>query len=326
MTTERRMTTEPPSRGKSEGEVAARTVTAAIAIVERLFELLRTSSADEKTSLEPLERIAQSIAATSANSVLPAIVTLASSARDDAARAVQSACLSVAAARRHVRNPRALRRLALAALLVDSGRARLAGSASVDLDVFHDLPDELEALVPACSAALALSSARSPSLESASATAFEVAWLERPRLGPLYAGELEARLSSRLVFVVRRFLARMSPRGADATASPFDALRALVAEDGADLTALGILVDAIGILPVGTVVEVDSGEWAVVSPSQTPTPPDRPVMRFLTDRNGSAHDHAPLVRRANPVTIVRAIPAAETRFNLARAFFLSKDA
>jgi hypothetical protein len=299
--------------------------TAAIAIVERLYDLLRTASPEERTSLEPLERIAQSIASTSANAVLPAVVTLAGTGGDDAARAVQSACLAVAAARRHVRDPRSLRRLALAALLVDAGRARLAGHAGVDLQVFRELPEELDALAPACSAALAVASARSPALESAAATAFEVAWLERPRLGPLYGGELDARLSSRLLLVVRRLLARIAPRGTDAPVSPLDALSALLSEEDADVIALGILVDAIGILPVGTVVELESGEWAIVTPSQVAAPLERPVLRLLTNSKGVAHDRPPLLEPDRSFELYSALPASATRFNLARAFFQSKN-
>lgn len=306
------MTTEAPvSRGQSEGQAAIRIVTASIAITERWYELLGSAAPGEPTSLEPLERIAQSIAAISANGVLPAIVTLSATGRDFAARAIQSACLGVAAARRHVRDPRALRRLALAALLVDAGRARLS--------------EEEDDQVPTASAGLALSSAGSAALESAGMTAFEVAWLERPRLGKLYDGALEPRLSSRLLVVVRRFLERIAPRNDATPASPLDALRALLAEDDADLVALGILVDAVGVLPVGTVVQLGSGEWAIVAPAATRTAVDHPPLRYLTDEKGTAHPRSPLVERPKQVRITRTLSGKETRFNLARAFFLSKD-
>lgn len=306
------MTTDPPrSRGQSEGEAAARIITASIAITERLYELLRTAGAEEQTSLEPLERTAQSIASIAANGVLPAVVTLASTANDLPARAVQSACLAVAAARRHVRDPRVLRRLALAALLVDAGRVKLG--------------DEMDEQVPTCNASLALSSAGSPALASVATIAFEVAWLERPRLGRLYDGALEPRLSSRILLAVRCFLRRISPSNDDAPASPFDALRALLAEDDADRVALGILVDAVGVLPVGTVVQLGSGEWAIVAPSATKTPAEHPPLRYLTDEKGAAHGHCPLVERPKQVRMTRILSARETRFNLARAFFMSKE-
>lgn len=306
------MTTEAPrSRGQSEGEAAARIITASVAITERVYEHLRTAPTDEQTSLEPLERMAQSIASIAANGVLPAVVTLAATGNDIATRAVQSACLAVAAARRHVRDPRALRRLALAALLVDAGSVKLGEG-----------PDEQ---VPACNASLALTSAGSPALASAATTAFEVAWLERPHLGRLYDGALEPRLSSRILLVVRRFLSRISPSNDDAPASPFEALRALLAEDDADRPALGILVDAVGVLPVGTVVQLGSGEWAIVAPSATKTPVDHPPLRYLTDEKGAAHPRCPLVERPKHVRMTRALSGKETRFNLARAFFQSKE-
>jgi hypothetical protein len=195
----------------------------------------------------------------------------------------------------------------------------------LDLSVFHHLPDELDALVPAQGAALALSSARSAALDSAAATAFEVAWLERPALGPLYGGESEPRLSSRLLLVVRRLFERMAPRGSDAPESAFDALRSLLKDDGADVEALGILVDAIGILPVGSVVELDAGEWAVVAPSATTPSADHPILRFLTDREGRPHPRALLRDPRLAVSIARVLGPRETRFNVARAFFLSQN-
>jgi hypothetical protein len=306
------VTTEPPrSRGQSEGEAAIVVVTASIAITERWYDLLGAAPPGEPTTLEPLERIGQSIAGLSANGALPAIVTLAATGRDLAARAVQSACLAVAAARRHVRDPRALRRLALAALLVDAGRVRVS--------------DDLDDQVPVASAGLALSSAGSPALESAALTAFEVAWLERPRLGKLYEGAIEPRLSSRLLLVVRRFLELIAPRDDAAPASPLDALRTLVAEEDADLVALGILVDAVGVLPVGTVVQLGSGEWAIVAPSVTRSAVDHPPLRYLTDEKGRAHARCPLVERPKQVRITRTLSGKETRFNLARAFFQPKE-
>jgi hypothetical protein len=62
--------------------------------------------------------------------------------------------------------------------------------------VFRELPDSLDALVPASSAALGIASATSRAMEGSAATAFEVAWLERPRLGLLYAGQLPPRIFS----------------------------------------------------------------------------------------------------------------------------------
>ncbi len=92
------------------------------------------------------------------------------------------------------------------------------------------------------------------------------------------------------------------------------------------LVALGILVDAIGVLPVGSVVELDSGEWAVVAPSASPPSADRPSLRFLTDREGRPHPRALLRDSTVPVHIVRVVGPTETRFNVARAFFLSQTA
>jgi hypothetical protein len=306
--------TEPISRGRSEGEIAFSLYGSAVAVTTWYFEAL---SGGETPSLAALERAAQSLAAASANAAFAGVLTLASTARDDASRAVQSAMLALAAARRITRDPRALRRLALAALLVDSGRARLAGLESIDLSVFRDLPDALDALAPASSAALGVVSSTSPAMEGSAETAFEVAWLERPRLGPLYGGQLEPRFSSRLLRATRALFDEIAPRTTTGSVSPFEALRRLVQRSKKDDSVNRLLVEVIGVIPTGTIVELSSGEWAAVAPL-----PDRPRVRLLTTPDGSALERAPLVELGPDTRVIRVIEPAEARINVARAFFV----
>ena len=50
-----------------------------------------------------------------------------------------------------------------------------------------------------------------------------------------------------------------------------------------------LLVRAVGVIPVGSVVELESGQWAVVvGPSADPRALDRPRLRIVTDASGRA--------------------------------------
>jgi hypothetical protein len=239
---------------------------------------------------------------------------LATGPRDDASRGVQSAMLCIAAAEPLVRDARTLRHLALAALLVDAGRARLAGVANLDLSVFQRLPDALDALAPASSAALGLVGWNGAPTIDWAVTAFEVAWLERPHLGPLYEDELEPRFGTRLLRTVRAFLERIAPRGGAEPLSPLEALASL---DG-DRRARALLAAAVGRPPTGTLFELETGQWAVMCP-----PDERRLARVLTDEKGRALQEAVWTELgqsggANPT---RLIAPADARFNVAQAFF-----
>ena len=307
----------PASRASTEGSVAIELYASAVAIARTHFRALAHANT---TSLSRLERVAHALASGAANPAFGIASVLASTARDDAARGVQSAMLAVAAARRQQQSPRVLRRLALAALLVDAGRARLAGEASIDLAVFRELPDSLDALAPAASATIGV--AGSPALESALITAFEVAWLERPKLGPLYAGALEPRSSTRLLLVVRAYLELIAPAAGEGSLAPLTALERLAARPDLDPAALRALIDAVGMPPAGTVVELSGGEWAVVAQSSSLEPEARKV-RLLTNAQGRPESSGPLVAlgEAGAREIFRIIEPSEARFNVVRPFY-----
>lgn len=255
--------------------------------------------------LDEIEHLAECIARGAPNPSLSVALVLAHAARDDAARAVGSAFIAVRVARRAADHDRDLVGVALAALLVDAGRARLAAASDLDLDVFSQLPDSLDVLAPAATAALAVSGPRSALRETAAVTAFETAWLERPRLGPLYAGELRPRLLTRVLLATRALLTKVS-----ADKSPLAALHEL----REDAFALRLLADAVGHVPVGTVVELSTGEWGVVGPEPAQDP-RRPTVWALVDARGRAAE-GPL-RLAPGASVTRAIEPTEARLNAA---------
>jgi len=268
----------------------------------------------ETASMSIPLRVAHTLATAADKRAYALATVLASGPRDDASRAVQSAMLCIAAAEPLVRDARTLRHLALAALLVDAGRTRLGALAGLDLDVFQALPDSLDTLAPASSAALGLVGwSAAPTLDWA-VSAFEVAWLERPRLGALYDGAREPHFAAQLLHTVRTFLEHVSPRGSAEPLSPLEALAAL----GGDRRARALLATAVGRPPTGTLFELETGQWAVMGP-----PDERRLARVLTDEKGRALE-APMWTElgqsggANPT---RVIAPADARFNVAQAFF-----
>jgi len=278
-------------------------------------------------SIVPIKRVAERLASATASGspLLRAILTLAVARRDLPARAVQSAVLALLVAREVSDNRTALSRLAEAALMADSGSVLLARSTG------GSLPDRLQAEVPAKTATVCLTaSGATPDLAQVrTTTAFEVAWLERSALlGPLKSSAMGPLLGARLIVMVRALLSRIAPQGGEPGLSPPDALRSVAQKPGSDPVLVRLLVAAIGAVPVGTVVELDTGEWAVVAaPPADPTRMDQPRIRVVTDTKGRAREQ--LVEldlavgpRGSLPSIQRIVPPGKARFNVAAALFV----
>lgn len=278
-------------------------------------------------SIVPIKRVAERLASATASGspLMKAIVTLAAARRDLPARAVQSAVLSLLVAREVSDNRATLSRLAEAAMMVDTGSVLLARSTS------GSLPDRLQGAVPGNTAAvcLAASGTTTDLAQVRTTTAFEAAWLERTtELGPLKSSATGPLLGARLVVMVRALLSRLAPPGGEPGLSPPDALHGVAQLPGADPVLIRLLVAAIGAVPVGTVVELDTGEWAVVAaPPADPTRLDEPRVRVVTDTKGRAREQ--LVEldlavgpRGSLPSIQRIVPPARARFNVAAALFV----
>ncbi|MBI3204999.1 MAG: hypothetical protein HYZ29_25910 [Myxococcales bacterium] len=262
---------------------------------------------DPEPPLGELDHVGECIAQAAANPTLGIALALAPSESDDASRAVQSALIAARVAHLNGASTDGVSTAALSALYVDAGRARLASASSLDLSVFSELPDSLDHLAPAATVAAAITGARPPLRQWAALTAFEVAWLERPRLGALYHDALAPRLMTRVLLACRALLTRVAPRSRDVGVSPLSALHELCSSPSADRVALALLVQAVGHIPVGTVVEVTGGHWAVVGPEVSPDP-RRPQLRGL-DAESLAPD----------ATIVRVIEPTSARCGVAFA-------
>jgi hypothetical protein len=176
----------------------------------------------------------------------------------------------------------------MAALMADVGRVRIAGREGRDLLV--ELSEDKDASVPSATAAICLATG-GVNVPNALRTVvgFESTWLEREMTkGSLYARRLPPLVESHILRITRAFVNELAPRdAATAPKSVLDALSALAVTPGIDPTLARILVQSLGMLPTGCVVEFETGEWGVVvGPSKVPNAFDRPVVRLVTDRSG----------------------------------------
>jgi hypothetical protein len=105
-----------------------------------------------------------------------------------------------------------------------------------------------------------------------------------------------------------------------------DALAAVSQLPNIDKVAYRLLVAAIGLMPTGTVVEFETGEWGiVVGPSNNKAAVGKPRIKLITDRAGRVFDQPKEIdlgetekRRYPPITGV--IEPDKARFNVTSLF------
>ena len=90
---------------------------------------------------------------------------------------------------------------------------------------------------------------------------------------------------------------------------------------------LRVLVRALGVIPIGSVVELDNGEWAVVVGSSAfAAASPLPMLHVVTDGKGQPLpeprplDLGATIAGVTPQQIVRVLKASEARFNITKAF------
>lgn len=255
-------------------------------------------------------------------------MAMAAAHRDDAGRAVQGAVIAVMLARQITDDRAALARLAMSALMADVGRVRVAGIHGRDRLV--PLSDEQTAETPGFAAlvCLATGGVNHPNALR-TVVAMEVNWREcEPLLGPTWNGTLTPLLHSEILVLVRRVLDVIAPRDTTPGRSPAAALEQVAQDRTTDRVLLRLLVRAIGVLPTGTVVELEGGEWAVVvGPSNYAESFPAPSLKLITDRRGRALDVSGLLDLGDPILgarrprIAKVVEPEQARFNVARVFF-----
>lgn len=246
------------------------------------------------------------------------MTTMAKAHRDDAGRAVQTAILALAMSRQVTKDRLVLVQIVLAALLLDTGRARLRGRIG---DRF--LSEKEERLVVRA-AAFACIASGGVNAANARRTALvtETTWLERTGLlGQVWGGQLPPFFAAGVLTTARDFLERLAPRDGSQAPSPLEAVEAALARPGTDPMMNRLLVRALGTIPTGTVVELSSGAWAVVlGPSSRG--PQHNLVRVLTDERGKELDTPRTVDLGTDrsLTIAKIVDEGRAGFNTTQSF------
>lgn len=282
-----------------------RTYASAVVVLRRFYEELGQGHLDLPRRIK---RIAQNLVDLSAGKT-PAflgVTAVRNANHDEAGRAVNSAILAVAMGRQITSDSVVLTRIAMAAMLYDTGRPWAERAFRLDTDdggpIAVRLGEDAELALPAETAAVltALGRVNEPSIVR-TVVAYEAQWLKRAtRLGAVYRGLRPPTLHARIVAVARTYNEMLTPTPGEPSRSPTDALLELeeqaaaraaaagkAAPDSIDRTVLRLLMGALGVLPPGTLVELTSGEIAVVVEVGT----GLPTLRVVLDAAGGVPDH-----------------------------------
>ncbi|WP_437781860.1 DnaJ domain-containing protein [Sorangium sp. So ce1097] len=311
-----------------EGDEAAaivRTYATTIVLLRRFYDDLRQG---RYVLRQGVKRITQRLVDLSANET-PAflgVTALRNQNHDDAGRAVNTAILSLAMARQITSDVVLLQRLSMAALLFDIARPRLTGAARGGAGgLVPQLSEQQDADVPAGTAVVltALGLVNEPSVMR-TVVAYEAHWVRRqPALGPVYQGLRQPTLQARILATARAFNDLLTAAPGEAPPSADEAIARLEQEatDPADRAVLRLLVGALGIFPTGTLVELSTGEVALVV--QTPSHPARysqPRVRLVLDASGG-----PLAARAIEVDLAERPRQGEPTRHIRRIVATSDD-
>jgi HD-GYP domain-containing protein (c-di-GMP phosphodiesterase class II) len=266
-------------------EKTLRAYASALVVLRQFYERM----AQGKTVLpHRVKRVAQRMVsmAEADESALLGLSTLANAHREEAGRAVQTAILSIIVARRLTTNRNALSQLAMSALMADVGRVRIAGNSG---EKMVQLSEDVEKVVPALTSSLCISTG-GVNIHNAlrTVTAYEANYIERaPLLGPIYKRTMSPMTQSKILHVVRQLLERLAPRDMKRPMSPLDAMAELAGQPNIDELVYKLLIQAVGVMPTGTVVEFETGEWGIViGPSTNRAALARPRVKLITDRSG----------------------------------------
>lgn len=269
----------------------ARTYASAVVIMRRFFEELRRGKYELP---QRVKRVAQRLVDLSTGET-PAFlgVTAARNANhDQAGRAVNTAILSLAMTRQITTDMVLLSRVAMAALLFDTARARIAGVVGKGAPgIMPQLSEQQELDAPASTAVVltALGRVNEPSVMR-TVIGYEAHWVRRKdRLGPLYRGLRQPSMQSRIISVARTFNDLLTPTPGTSPLPADEAIARLEREatEPADRTAIRLLVGALGLFPTGTIVELSSGETAlVVHTPESPSLYSQPRVRVVLDASG----------------------------------------
>lgn len=268
----------------------ARTYAASIMIVRGFYAELKKGKFELSHSVK---RVAQKLAGIPEDEKRLLLSTAAAPAADAdrAGLIVSSAVIAVLMAGQLTDDRSALTSLATAALLYDAGRVRLTRGSGTDGPVIERVlnEDEEERLPNASLIALTALGKLHPPSVTRSVIVYEALALRNEATVP-YGGARQPHVLSRILAVARAFTELRVARGSSAPLSIDDAIQVLSsqARDNTEKTFVKLLVGTLGVFPAGTLVELSTGELAVVvSTPRLPVDFARPPVRIMYDPNGA---------------------------------------
>ncbi|MBS2014700.1 MAG: hypothetical protein JST00_17565 [Deltaproteobacteria bacterium] len=280
----------------------------AVVIMRRFYEDLQAS---RYILPRRIKRIAQSLVDLSEGSTVSFLgVTEVRNANfDEAGRAVNTAILAVSMAREVTIDRVVLSQIAMAAMMHDVARPRAmalmaaAGPAMPGMQGPTTLSEDQEDRLAAGAAAVltALGRVNEPSI-TRTVLAFEALWLRRQQwLGPVYWGARAPTLHSKVIAIARRYNDLLTPEPGLPPPTPDYAVAVLAEElrDPQDRTVLRMLVSSLGLLPMGTVVQLATGEVAEVIRGPK-GPGEKPRVRLVMDQSGRQIEPAEIELSQDP--------------------------
>lgn len=322
----------------------ARTYAASIMILRGFYTDLRQGKYELSHSLK---RVAQKISGALEDEKRLFISTAATppSDTDRAGIAVSSAILATQITAQLTDDRAVLTNLAMAALLYDAPRVCFANASAGDLRFERALNEDEEERLPTMSliTLTAVGKLHAPSI-TRSVLVYEALAL-RSDATPPYGGTRSPHLLSRILHVARGFAEMRVARGAFAPLSIDDAIDVLSsqANDNTARAIVKLLVGVLGVFPTGTLVELSTGELAVVTASpRMPIDFARPSVRILYDAGAQLLDEPIDVDLANqpkasavagsgrepsgPRVIRKAIDATDQQMKQMRAYVMNLSA
>ena len=279
---------------RAEPEVqVARIYASAVVIMRRFFDDARRAKYDLP---QRVKRVAQRLVdlSTGETPAFLGVTAARNQNHDEAGRAVNTAILALAMTRQVTSDMVQLSRLAMAALLYDCARARIAGVAGAEgmgAAIVPQLSEQQESEAPAGTAVVltALGRINEPSVMR-TVISYEAHWeRRRAQLGPVYRGLRSPSLQARIIHFARSFNDLLTPAPGQTPPTADEAIARLEQEaaDAADRTVIRLLIGALGIFTTGTIVRLSTGETGIVV--QTPSHPSlysQPRVRLVLDASG----------------------------------------
>lgn len=283
-----------------------RTYAAAVVVMRRFYEDL-----SESHYMLPrrIKRVAQSLVDLSEGSTAAYLgVTEARNANhDEAGRAVNSAILAVAVAREVTQDRVILAQVAMASMMHDVARPRAFALAKANAGEFAPMmttlsEDQEDRLAAGTAAVLtALGRVNEPSI-TRTVVAYEAQWMRRQQwLGALYRGKRPPTVHARIMRIARRYNDLLTPEPGLPPPTTDYGVAQLDEElpEPSDKTVLRMLVAALGLMPVGTVVQLNTGEVCEVIRGAS-GPLDKPKLKVVMDARGGVVQNGPELDLGKP--------------------------